>query len=72
MNYMARIGIFTLILIDVIERISSIEWAILIALPIGMLLFSLRDDIEARQANKKAAQKKTRQPASLNGSKLSN
>lgn len=58
MNYMARIGIFTLILIDIIERISSIEWAVLIALPIGMLLFGLRDDIEARQANKKAAQKR--------------
>lgn len=58
MNYMARIGIFTLILIDVIERISSIEWAILIALPIGMLLFSFRDDVEAKEANKKAAQKR--------------
>lgn len=58
MNYMARIGIFTLILIDVIERVSTIEWAILIALPIGMLLFSLRDDIEAKQANKKAETQK--------------
>lgn len=58
MNYMARIGIFTLMLIDIIERISSIEWAVLIALPIGMLLFSFRDDVEARQANKKAAQKR--------------
>lgn len=58
MNYMARIGIFTLILIDVIERISSIEWAILIALPIGMLLFSFRDDVEAKQANKKAETQK--------------
>ena len=58
MNYMARIGIFTLMLIDIIERISSIEWAILIALPIGMLLFSFRDDVEARQANKKAETQK--------------
>lgn len=58
MKYMARIGIFTLMLFDVIERASSFEWAILIALPIGMLLFGLRDDIEARQANKKAAQKR--------------
>lgn len=58
MNYMARIGIFTLMLFDVIERASSFEWAVLIALPIGMLLFSFRDDVEARQANKKAAQKR--------------
>lgn len=58
MKYLARIGLVTLILIDVIERISSIEWAILIALPIGMLLFSLRDDIEAKQANKKAETQK--------------
>ncbi|WP_303220374.1 hypothetical protein [Enterococcus asini] len=58
MNYMARIGIFTLILIDVIERISSFEWALVIALPIGMLLFSFRDDVEAKEANKKAAQKR--------------
>lgn len=58
MNYMARIGIFTLILIDVIERISSFEWALVIALPIGMLLFSFRDDVEAKQANKKAETQK--------------
>ena len=58
MKYMARIGIFTLMLFDVIERASSFEWAVLIALPIGMLLFSFRDDVEARQANKKAAQKR--------------
>ena len=58
MNYMARIGIFTLMLIDIIERISSFEWALVIALPIGMLLFGLRDDIEARQANKKAETQK--------------
>lgn len=58
MKYMARIGIFTLMLFDVIERASSFEWAALIALPIGMLLFSFRDDVEARQANKKAAQKR--------------
>ena len=58
MNYMARIGIFTLMLIDIIERISSIEWAVLIALPIGMLLFSFRDDVEAKEANKKAETQK--------------
>lgn len=58
MNYMARIGIFTLMLFDVIERASSFEWAVLIALPIGMLLFSFRDDVEAKEANKKAAQKR--------------
>ena len=58
MKYMARIGLATLILIDVIERLSTIEWAILIALPIGMLLFSFRDDVEAKEANKKAAQKR--------------
>lgn len=58
MKYMARIGIFTLMLFDVIERASSFEWAVLIALPIGMLLFSFRDDVEAKEANKKAAQKR--------------
>jgi len=58
MKYMVRIGLVTLILIDVLERVSTIEWVILIALPIGMLLFSLRDDIEAKQANKKAETQK--------------
>lgn len=58
MNYMARIGIFTLMLFDLIERASSFEWAILIALPIGMLLFSFRDDVEAKEANKKAETQK--------------
>lgn len=58
MNYMARIGIFTLMLFDVVERASSFEWAVLIALPIGMLLFSFRDDVEAKKANKKAETQK--------------
>ena len=58
MNYMARIGIFTLMLFDVIERASSFEWAVLIALPIGMLLFSFRDDVEAKKKPTKRRHKK--------------
>lgn len=58
MKYIIRIGAFTWILVDIIKLFASIEWAITIAIPVGMLLFTIFDDTEAKQANKKAETQK--------------
>lgn len=60
--YLRIIG-FTWILADVLAWKMSFEWALMIALPFGMLLFTTRDDVEAKEANKRAMSAKKR-PAS--------
>lgn len=58
MKYIIRIGAFTWILADIITWLVDFRWAITIAVPVGMLLFSIFDDAEAKEANKKAETQK--------------
>lgn len=58
MKYIIRIGAFTWILADIITWLLDFRWAITIAIPVGMLLFSIFDDTEAKGANKKAEAQK--------------
>ncbi|MCD5029083.1 hypothetical protein [Enterococcus asini] len=58
MKYIIRIGAFTWILADIITWFLDFRWAITIAIPVGMLLFSIFDDTEAKEANKKAEAQK--------------
>lgn len=58
MKYIIRIGAFTWILANIITWLLDVRWAITIAIPVGMLLFSIFDDTEAKEANKKAEAQK--------------
>lgn len=53
MKYIIRIGAFTWILADIITWFLDFRWAITIAIPVGMLLFSIFDDTEAKRAKKR-------------------
>ena len=55
MKYIIRIGAFTWILADIITWFLGFRWAITIAIPVGMLLFSIFDDAEAKRAKKRPA-----------------
>ncbi|WP_278529606.1 hypothetical protein [Enterococcus asini] len=53
MKYIIRIGAFTWILADIITWLVDFRWAITIAIPVGMLLFTIFDDKEAKRAQKR-------------------
>ncbi|MFZ8765495.1 hypothetical protein [Enterococcus diestrammenae] len=53
MKYVLRIAAVTWLMIDIITWFLSIEWAITIAVPIGLLLMTLKDDVEVESAQKR-------------------
>lgn len=53
MKYVLRIAAVTWLMIDVITWFLSVEWAITIAVPIGLLLMTLKDDVEVESAQKR-------------------
>ncbi|HIX69285.1 MAG TPA: hypothetical protein IAA27_00980 [Candidatus Enterococcus stercoravium] len=55
MKYVLRIAAVTWLMIDIITWFLNIEWAITIALPIGLLLITLKDDVEVESAQKRPA-----------------
>lgn len=55
MKYVLRIAAVTWLMIDIITWFLSIEWAITIAVPIGLLLITLKDDVEVESSQKRPA-----------------
>lgn len=53
MKYVLRIAAVTWLLIDIITWFLGIEWAITIAVPVGLLLMTLKDDVEVESAQKR-------------------
>lgn len=52
MKYEIRIAAITWLLIDIITWFINIEWAVTLAMPIGLLLLTFRDDAVIRQRKK--------------------
>lgn len=55
MKYVLRIAAVTWLMIDIITWFLSIEWAITIAVPVGLLLITLKDDVEVESEQKRPA-----------------